>query len=350
MIIIKEVGQFLIKEQLFYNIDNTLYLEDKEFLTLRNKIIDFHKNTNLLFVESFGSNGFEITSVFNLVSQHIEFEKAFVVRNSFNSFISMFSFDTEFNSYFQIFDSVKSLLFPLSIVNISKYSILNETFVIIERDQNELSLFDFKNNIQIWNYDFVFPQYYDAGFCRYEDVELEQFIGVFNNELWILFSGNRILVLDIETGKEVYQYESLETILETSFSIKNCFVDEQRGVVKVLAYRYYIEIEMTSKKSQIKKDFGDLSVGGFTVVDGSYYGDQYIYFVGCKYNSEKLSIGNNLAGVFNTSTLEIEWMYELEVKEKNHFFIGVPQANDKYFGVKDSESSLFLFERNEMIK
>lgn len=201
-----------------------------------------------------------------------------------------------------------------------------------------------------WNYNFAFPQYYDVGFCRYDDVELEQFIGMFNNELWILFSGNRILVLDIETGKEVYQYESLETTLETSFSIKSCFVDEQKGIVKVLAYKYYIEIDMVSKKSQIKKDFGGLSVGGFSVVDGSYYGDQYIYFVGRKYNSEKFSIGNNLAGVFNTSTLEIEWMYELEVKEKNHFFVGVPQANDKYFGVKDSESSLFLFERDEMMK
>ena len=104
-----------------------------------------------------------------------------------------------------------------------------------------------------------------------------------------------------------------------------------------MAYLYYIEIDTKTKKAYIKKEFKD-----FSMVNGSYYGGDIIYFVG---NNKSKSISNNITGIFNTKTLEIEWTYELEIEDKFHFFIDVPQANDKYFGVKDSENTLYLFER-----
>lgn len=194
-----------------------------------------------------------------------------------------------------------------------------------------------KNKGIIWTYQFSFPKFYNELHLDYEETKLEKFIGIYDNKLWILFSGNRILVLDINTGEELYQFESLNKTLETSFFINNCFLDETTGVIKILAYLYYIEIDTKTKKAYIKKEFKD-----FSMVNGSYYGGDIIYFVG---NNKSKSISNNITGIFNTKTLEIEWTYELEIEDKFHFFIDVPQANDKYFGVKDSENTLYLFER-----
>ena len=209
-------------------------------------------------------------------------------------------------------------------------------YLFFINNDNQLSLF-IKNKGIIWTFEFSFSKYYNELHLDYEETKLEKFIGVYENELWILFSGNRILVLDINTGEELYQFESLNKTLDTSFFINNCFLDETTGVIKILAYLYYIEIDTKTKEAFIKKEFNDISM-----VNGSYYGGDSIYFVG---NNKSKSISNNITGIFNTKTLDIEWSYELEIKDKFHFFVDVPQANDKYFGVKDSENTLYLFER-----
>jgi len=235
---------------------------------------------------------------------------------------------------------------------ISHYNLLNEhqefihffyqTFNKDYHIESTISAIEiYKNDmakLNLWTYQFNFPKYYHEGYCDYRETQLEKFIGVYDNELWVLFSANRILVLDINTGKELHQFEALNKTLETPFFINNCFLDATNGTIKILAYLYYIEIEIETKKASIKKHFKD-----FSMVNGSYYGGDTIYFVGNNHKSQ--SISNNIAGIFNTKTLEIEWSYELEVKDKNHFFIDVPQANDNYFGVKDSENTLYLFER-----
>jgi hypothetical protein len=57
------------------------------------------------------------------------------------------------------------------------------------------------------------------------------------------------------------------------------------------------------------------------------------------------TIGHITAGIFNTETLEIEWYYSLSGEDRYHFFVDQPQANEKYFGVKDSKGVLYLVER-----
>jgi hypothetical protein len=68
------------------------------------------------------------------------------------------------------------------------------------------------------------------------------------------------------------------------------------------------------------------------------------YFVGNNSSSRK-GIGKKVAGIFNTETLKVEWHYLLPGEDRYHFFVDLPQANEKYFTVKDNNEILYLFER-----
>lgn len=317
------------------NIDNLfIYVDKKKNLFIINSAEFVDQFSNLFIVKDSEGTGHEI----NLDT--FEFKKIdtlgikFLGKNQCNLF-------PIFRSQ-SIFDPVENGIYDVvnnSINFIAKNCKSNEVI-----DSYYVGVFNdilFSNTLntgeELWTYQFNFPKHYDEGYCDYRETKIEKFIGVYENELWILFSANRILVLDINTGEELHQFEALNKTLETSFFVNNCFLDETNGTIKILAYLYYIEIDIETKIASIKKKFKD-----FSMVNGSYYGGDTIYFVG---NNKTQSISNNIAGIFNTKTLEIEWSYELEVKDKFYFFVDVPQANDKCFGIKDSENTLYLFER-----
>jgi hypothetical protein len=290
---------------------------------------------NLLIIKDYEGVGYKI----NLDTFYLEkIENSGIKFNGKNEsnllpiFRSQSIFDPVENG---IFDIVNNKINFIS-ENCKSNQIIDNYFVGIFNEilfSNSLNTGDY-----LWSFEFNFPKYYREGYCDYRETQLEKFIGVYEDELWILFSGNRILVLDIHTGEERHQFESLNKTLDTSFFINNCFLDKTTGVIKILAYLYYIEIDTKTKEAFIKKDFKN-----FSMVNGSYYGGDTIYFVGN--NNKSQSISNNITGIFNTKTLEIDWSYELEVKDKNHFFVDVPQANATHFGIKDSENTLYLFER-----
>lgn len=196
----------------------------------------------------------------------------------------------------------------------------------------------------LWQVDFSYPNYID-GFESEVEVKIERFIGIYNNELWIQFSNNRLLVLNIFNGNEIFYIDNVKSIFEPiNLKLGDIFLDEISGKIKILAYKYYIEIDLLDKKIEIKKEFED----GWSIGNGRFYeGDKYVYFCGTENVYTKKSIGKNTTGIFNTEKCEIEWFYTLEDDEKFNFFVDVPQANDTYFGVRASGNKLYLFERNE---
>lgn len=194
-----------------------------------------------------------------------------------------------------------------------------------------------------WQHPFSFPPYLD-GFETEKPTQVEQFIGIYKNELWVLFSNNRFLVLDVATGEELYQIENLKENLHLEgLVIGDVFMDEINNKIKILAYLYYIEIDLECRNTEIKKTHTD----GLVIGKGQFYeGDKYVYFNGSKDISNKKSIGNNVTGIFNTDTTEVEWVYTIEEDKKHTFFVDKPQANEKYFGVRDSNDTLHLFDRD----
>jgi hypothetical protein len=167
-------------------------------------------------------------------------------------------------------------------------------------------------------------------------------IGLYKNELWIQPNKNSFIVLDAVTGKPVHpNFNVKEKLGLTEFSIGDTYLDEPGGRIKILANSYYVEINLSTHTAEIrKKHEGEWRIG-----NGRFYeGDVRAYFIGNNSDTRK-SIGKITAGIFNTETLDIEWHFSLPDEAKNHFFVGQPQASEKYFGVKDNKEVLYLFER-----
>lgn len=211
----------------------------------------------------------------------------------------------------------------------------------LEKKNNTVRIYS--GLVPLWEYDFLYPKYLDLQ-ERLVSPKIEKFIGIYEQQLWILFSNNRFVVLDVESGKELFQIEDLKTTLNVEgLKVGEVFMDHAREKLLILAFKYYIEIDLKTRKCSIVKI---LEQDGWYIGKGTYYeGDNNIYFCGRRSDIKFHSIGNTSAGIFNTETYEVEWHYTLEREEKNYFFVDVPQANNKYFGVKDCENTLFLFER-----
>jgi hypothetical protein len=175
--------------------------------------------------------------------------------------------------------------------------------------------------------------------------EIKSLIGVFKNYFWYVTANNTFKSIDIISQKENAKIITISgNLFLSQLTFGVIFMDNFCQKIKILAYKYYIEIDLQDKKIEIKKEFED----GWSIGNGRFYeGDKYVYFCGTENGYTKKSIGNNTTGIFNTETCEIEWFYTLEDDEKFNFFVDVPQANDTYFGVRASENKLYLFERNE---
>ncbi|WP_207515173.1 hypothetical protein [Longitalea luteola] len=172
--------------------------------------------------------------------------------------------------------------------------------------------------------------------------EPAKMIGLYKNELWIQPNSNSFMVLDVLTGKPVIPvFNVKEELGLTSFSIGNAYLDEHAGKIRIIAYSYYLEVDLATHKALLRKK----QEGGWRIENSRFYaGDPRVYFTGNNTFSAT-SMGNIMAGIFNTETLEIEWHYSLPDDDKYHFFVDAPQANEKHIAVKDSNKTLYLFER-----
>lgn len=166
-------------------------------------------------------------------------------------------------------------------------------------------------------------------------------IGIYNNELWVKVNDNSFIVLDADTGKAILPNFNVTEKLGGGFSMGEVHLDEQGNKLRILAYLYYIEIDLVTHTAAIKKKYDD----NWSIGAGRFYeGDVSVYFVGNNSSSGK-GIGKKVAGIFNTQTLEVEWYYALPGEDRFHFFVDQPQANKKYVAVKDSNETLYMFER-----
>jgi len=183
---------------------------------------------------------------------------------------------------------------------------------------------------------------YDLASGKKEQIEIKRIIGLYDHELWIQLNDKRFLLLDAITGKELTAPLDLKEMLGLDeLAIGEIHLDEESSKIRILAFAYYIEIELATRRPTIKKKFEpDWAIG-----KGRFYdGDVRAYFIaGYPFHGKR--IGNFTTGIFNTDTLEVEWYYTLSGEDKYHFFVGQPQANEKYFGVMDTNNTLNLFER-----
>lgn len=192
-----------------------------------------------------------------------------------------------------------------------------------------------------------FPPYIN-GFSREQEADIQQIIGVYNNILWVHIGGWHLVGLDIETGKKVHHIEDLLDWLGMEQKDKadvnlndTIHLDEQEGMLKFFAHRFYIEIDLNTLKGSIKKDFGAKWNPDWRIRLSNYYPQYPNLLFFCGY-CESWDVPNAY-GIFDTNKAEIVW-YET-TKDDLGYFYNPPQANEKLFAILDDKQNLLIYER-----
>jgi len=152
---------------------------------------------------------------------------------------------------------------------------------------------------------------------------------------------DRFVVVNVDTGATLLGPIAMKEIVGLPASAGQLHIDEKRGRLKVLAYSYYIEIDLVTYKPVIVRKHDNDWVIRF----GQFFEDTRICFIGNNRGGNQQSIAELSVGIFNTKTYEIEWCYTFPDEDKYYFLMKGPQANEKYVGVRDTNDTLHLFER-----
>jgi len=215
--------------------------------------------------------------------------------------------------------------------------------------ENYLSLY-IKHRETVWQFSLSQLSSYITDEGEEKPIELVSIIGVYKNTLWILVTNRKIIGIDVEKGILLHEIDLCKelglapnTIENFNFSLKDVHLDEEKGFIKSLSYRYYWEMNLETLQIKIKKDFGEKSDNTWRINRSKYYsGDNNLYFIG----TNKGEVVNRAVGVFDTEKLEVVW-YDTPLEEKKYlFFTDVPQASTKSLAVLDSENNLRIYERD----
>jgi hypothetical protein len=229
------------------------------------------------------------------------------------------------------------------IYNINSDDILFETSNWIGRDiLGEFVFSEYLNEINCRHVEFSTPKWtFDLSQLplvfkenKEEPSKVEQFIGVYNQKLWVQLNGYRLLSLDMKTGKQLHLVPNFRK--GAGFN----FLDSDKGVVKMLAGHWYLEFDLKMLEYTVEKKIDPDEV--FHVHKSQYYKDNpKIYFCG---RHDTLQFPNCF-GIFNTETYQVEWF---KTSENNELYFNPPQSNGARLCVLDSENTLRIFEKEEL--
>ena len=216
------------------------------------------------------------------------------------------------------------------------------TIFFNELKSNNLRAIGF-NDVVNWEYDLsILPSI--SIFGEFELPKIEEFLGVYGEELIILLNGGRVLFLDLITG-EFQDLVNLNTYFETNKIVfESLHLDQQSGVIKCLCGRYYFELDVKTLDVKIKKDFGEYVAGNWWITRTRPY-DNLLTFVGSKDGTMTFA---NQYGVFDTQTLEILWFDGIDLKDRESkgFFSTPPYMNNSIFAITSSEKVLYVYEKS----
>jgi len=338
------------------------------FLSIENKIIAISKKTEQLFVIEDCLSVFDLS--FSPTYLYELFDKSVLIVDKLNYISAIFngvsidSIDSILGIVIQEQDE-RYLVFYLKEEGIKKYGLfdcINRKIMwtkdistslhivnnIVLNQNLLLNRYDVENGNLLWQFSLSdFPTYKNH---RGEDIEakIQKIIGVYNNILWLYISARHLVGIDVETGKKIHHIEDIAEFVGLKgeekhyLSGRDYHLDEQQGKIKALVFRYYVEINLNTLKGEVKKDFGENFQTSWRITRSQFYeGDDNLYFVGAK-NGEAVL---RAVGIFDTKKYEVIW-YDEPLKEKKFlFFVGTPQANEKYLGILDSENNLRIYEK-----
>lgn len=162
-------------------------------------------------------------------------------------------------------------------------------------------------------------------------------LGIYKNNLWIQLPDDRILGLDMQTGKMNHEFRN-----PYFASIPQGIFLDKRGVIITFHFNYYAEFDLDKfvfSKDRIISDKEKLLITYVTHRDD----DKYLYFIGSKDNCYE----DNVYGIFDTESMEFVFLKERD--PDGGFFNLAPQVNDDLFAILDYRGNLIIHRKDEML-
>ena len=304
----------------------------------------FDKNESFFKVQTFDSCNLLIVKEFSL----------------FDVYSGIYFFETKEKKYF-------SRLFTPSII-------LGE--MLFGSYKSEISCFDWEGGTQ-WSLDISEIGYFEHPHeNRRDKIRVEQFVGVYEQVLWVYLGNMVFLGIDVGSGKVLYRMDQVTTHVNTDYSSERVgelltliwdarwFLDKTAGLIKGLCNHCYIEINL---KKPVKESNGLISrlfnkkgpvdiypnisvrhfynhirnLGLTNVAIGSVVIDddfENMYFT----NGE---VGR--WGIYNTKTYSFDYISEPVPSGDSDSFVRlreIKQSGNKVY-VLDQESTLHIYEK-----
>jgi hypothetical protein len=340
------ISSFKVSSQnLAFVREDILYLNYQEITNgtnsyfLHNDILYFHKNS-----KTYGVNQ--------------DYEKIMLAEFSFN-------FESLYEGTIMVGTDIKAenlSTFEISckykIISISDFSIIRElphryshvfgcryknSYLCSEVTKTLLRSLSLLTGEYEWEVDLGGRQYLNAANEPME-AEIQQIIGIWENQLLVSLSNQTLVGIDINKGTILWEKCPWSAYPSLSGGLANPILEKDS--VFWYSYGAYFEFHLPSLRGKLLKEYPhtDKSTPPFAIKQ-AVFTEKYIYFIA----SQKSVILNNIVGVFNRETLQIDWQEELDILPKKssdpyNSLLQIQATEDKIY-VLDSGGTLHIFER-----
>ncbi|MDZ7900772.1 MAG: hypothetical protein U5N85_22430 [Arcicella sp.] len=245
------------------------------------------------------------------------------------------------------FDKKKILMdFPL-LQDVPIICFLGVNDLIVSPKQMTLSYYDLKKNGYLWQTDLSGRKYLDI-WQEEKEVKIQRIIGIYENQLLVVFSNDELISLDTNTGEVLWETKDFIKInLPDRRSISQfrfVYWHIENGKMYQLDGNVYYSIDLYSQKVEIL--WKDEKQENFITITHKTYTTEYIYFTG-SYNQ---LLQPHLVGVFNRKLLKVEWVHDinLSIDPKMGYPPSLnqpPQVSENKLYVLDTGGTLHIFEK-----
>ena len=294
---------------------------------------DWHYNEmhNYLIIKDIDWNSF----IYNIDNQYISKIEQNLIIPIHSSDYLIAIIDTKLT----ILDSVN--LEFISTINTSEISFRYSYF-----EHNKLFLtkefflhsYSIKKGEKLWQFDLSQFGTYPFRSEGERPYEVERFIGVVDNILWIEISNYTLLALDINTGKLISLLDLNTKVPETTFLDSGFLLDETKNRIVWLARTALFHIDLQTLDVKFIKDFWNVDKPDRWSFRRKMLDGDKIYFAGIKGNE---STWAERIGVMNSETGDILWNVHLP-DSKN---LQTPQVSENKLYVLGTSGNLYIFEK-----
>ncbi|WP_454978772.1 hypothetical protein [Capnocytophaga ochracea] len=349
--------------QYISNVDNFLVVDDKLYFSNGKEVIDekghsiLNSPLSLQFL-NYKEPYFYIPDIYGNTYLIMEKETRFLKDIFIKKVIS--------DSFLLVSKDKKTAI--LNIINNEFHYILNSRiFKFLE--WKEKLFFKNKNTIQgieiytgqfLWEFPLsVFGKFKYKYSEEEKDYEVEQFIGMYNNILWVYLNARELIGIDVETGKLKYRFLGIEKknavgIVENYLDNEDYYIfygadfklDTEKGVIFGLKADRFFEIDL-NKESIIPYLFGlqnkmeKVGLNKNDISGDTFLQDNLLYF--CSINDLRF-------GILDINTKEIIYISEpIAVVERDDCFTQLKdlKVSENKVYILDSNHTLHIFEREE---